>query len=372
MGEPTSADGTPPPPPPPADDAADDQPGTNVEPAAEARAEVEQQREQARERERDERNGEAEVSREEERRKRRERRRGMLWDKDAHGNTVAPSPAILAAANGQLPALQAHAPYMPPGYMAPPAAGLGAATPLLQQQAGLTRRARRIHIGSLPPGCTQQVLRDTFNDALHRSSLTLQGATECINEVSLDPSCKFAFIEFRSPAEATSALALDGLVVLGKTIRVQRPNDYIVAPPELNEVIIPPGITPAVAVLPPPPLGAAMGGALVPPGVPPGVPPAMAVSGVTPPPPPPPPNIAATLNAQLLSGISSTATAQQTAMQISRKARRLHIGNLPQNVGLTPDMMKQFFNATLMCARSCGPRAERGCASAAATPRALV
>ena len=40
----------------------------------------------------------------------------------------------------------------------------------------------------------------------------------------------------------------------------------------------------------------------------------------------------------------------QNALAASRRARRLHIGNLPQGVGLDAQMLKQFFNAALVSA----------------------
>jgi splicing factor U2AF subunit len=267
----------------------------------------------------------------EERRKRREKRRAMAWDKDAHGNPVAPSPAVLAVASGALPvaaAFTAHA---------------HAGPSLLQQQAGLTRRARRLHIGSLPPGCTIAFMKELFNDSLLRAGLTINGAASVINDVQMDAGGKFAFIEFRSVREATSALALDGLVVLGRTIRVQRPNDFVVPPVELHDVLIPAGTVPA-AVLP---LATPAAHAQMP-----GLPllPAAGLASLYAVAPPPTGNVADLLNSQMLSGMtaSNPAAAQQTASQISRKARRLHIGNLPQGVGITPAMMAQFFSATLI------------------------
>lgn len=241
--------------------------------------------------------------------RRRRRRRGNQWDKDASGNAVAPPPAVVAAA-GAVP-------------VATLAALAGPAT--VQQQAALTRKARRLHIGSLPPGCTGAILKELFDDALHKTGMTLNGAREVVNDVQVEPGGKFAFMEFRTVHEATMALALDSLIVLGKAIRVQRPNDYTPAPPELNEMVIPPGTVPAGAV------HGAASHSMVP-----------TLAGLA---PVPPANVASALNAQLL--LAGTGNAQQTAQQISRKARRLHIGNLPQNAGLTPTTMMQFFNATL-------------------------
>ena len=37
-------------------------------------------------------------------------------------------------------------------------------------------------------------------------------------------------------------------------------------------------------------------------------------------------------------------------MSLTRRARRLHVGNLPLGVGLTAEMLRQFFNAALVSA----------------------
>lgn len=44
------------------------------------------------------------------------------------------------------------------------------------------------------------------------------------------------------------------------------------------------------------------------------------------------------------------AAVQQNAQTLTRRARRLHVGNLPLGVGLTGEMLKQFFNAALVSA----------------------
>lgn len=265
----------------------------------------------------------------EERRKRREKRRGLAWDKDAHGNTiVAPMQTVLAGVSPLAAAFGLSA----PGQMLTPQLPQSS---LIQQQAGLTRRARRLHVGSLPPGVAVPVLRELFNDSLFRAGLTIGGAREVVNDVQMDPGGKFAFLEFRSVREATSALALDGLVVLGRALRVQRPNDFAVPPVELHDVLIPQGTVPAAV----PAFGAL---ASVP-----GISPLAAAYGVgmgmatT-------PAVAPQSVAMMLSGLAANPLGAQNASQISRKARRLHIGNLPQGMGITPQMMQQFFNATLI------------------------
>ena len=39
-------------------------------------------------------------------------------------------------------------------------------TALLQQQAAVTRRARRLHVGNLPPGLTGEALKELFNTTM--------------------------------------------------------------------------------------------------------------------------------------------------------------------------------------------------------------
>ena len=291
----------------------------------------------------------------EERRKRRERRRGLAWDKDAQGNAVAPAPLLAVAS--------AHVPGAALGALAPLAVPAPAPSPL-QQQATLTRRARRLHVGSLPPGISIQLLRDLFNSSLLSAGLTIGGAPDVINDVQMGGEGKFAFIEFRSVREATSALALDGLDLLGRKIRVQRPNDFVVPPLELHAVIIPAGMSAREPQAAHAPLGVLPGAfpGVVPGAMPGGIHAAMAGFGVGVPayalggalhpplPPLPPASVASALNAQALAhaATNNPMQAQLTAHQISRKARRLHVGNLPQGMGITPAMLKQFFNATLM------------------------
>ena len=72
-------------------------------------------------------------------------------------------------------------------------------------------------------------------------------ARRCVNDVHMAGDNKFCFVEFRSATEASNAMALDQMQLLGKNLRVARPNDYQVRSPRL----LPP--SPASSRLPPPP-----------------------------------------------------------------------------------------------------------------------
>jgi len=52
-----------------------------------------------------------------------------------------------------------------------------------------------------------------------------------------------------------------------------------------------------------------------------------------------------------LGGVLGAQTQTQNLMALTRKARRLHVGNLPQGVGLTIEMLKQFFSAAITSAK---------------------
>lgn len=258
-------------------------------------------------------------------------------------------------------------------------------TALVQQQAAITRRARRLHVSNLPPGLTGDTLKELFNTTMQAAKLAMD-EQPCVNQVHMAADNKFGFVEFRSVAETTSAMALDGMQLLGKALRVARPNDYLPPPAEMVNVMIPAAISsivtssnvtqyqisavPGVGAMPVGTMGAGAMGAL--PGITPNT---LATAGV--PAQLPGLTAAADLNALngssiatpnaiangipglnasgILSGLPPSVPAApsqqlQNLQSITRRARRLHVGNLPQGVGLNPEMLKQFFNAAMISA----------------------
>ena len=140
-------------------------------------------------------------------------------------------------------------------------------------------------------------------------------------------------------------------------LRVARPNDFTPAPPELHQTIIPQAVSATVTSSTMPQACAGMGLMTNPAAMKPAVPAAggslAGLSGAS---------LAsmATLHggAGLLNAAGQNqfagqlggALGGQNALAASRRARRLHIGNLPQGVGLDAQMLKQFFNAALVSA----------------------
>ena len=102
-----------------------------------------------------------------------------------------------------------------------------------------SRQARRLFVHNLPPFVSEEVLVSFFNLQLNGLNVIL-GVDPCISaQVSKDGS--FALLEFRTPGDATVALAFDGVTMEEheamnngatnggpKGLELRRPKDYIV------------------------------------------------------------------------------------------------------------------------------------------------
>ncbi|KAI4191277.1 MAG: hypothetical protein L6R41_000204 [Letrouitia leprolyta] len=110
------------------------------------------------------------------------------------------------------------------------------------------RQSKRLFVHNLPPSSTDEAVVNFFNLQLNGLNV-IEGTDPCISaQTSKDHS--FALLEFKTPAETTVALALDGMTMedndsmeytngttngVSQGITVRRPKDYIV-PSNLEEV----------------------------------------------------------------------------------------------------------------------------------------
>lgn len=110
------------------------------------------------------------------------------------------------------------------------------------------RQSKRLFVHNLPPSSTDEGIVNFFNLQLNGLNV-VEGTDPCISaQISKDHS--FALLEFKTPAETTVALALDGMTMedndsmeytngttngLSQGLSVRRPKDYIV-PSNLEEV----------------------------------------------------------------------------------------------------------------------------------------
>jgi len=102
-----------------------------------------------------------------------------------------------------------------------------------------TRQARRLYIGNIPAGITEQELMDFFNTAM--VNLRPQGHpntdTKPIMSVQINHEKSFAFIELRTITDATAGMMLDGIMLKGQSLKVRRPKDYQPLPGETVKAI---------------------------------------------------------------------------------------------------------------------------------------
>ncbi|XP_016977902.1 splicing factor U2AF 50 kDa subunit [Drosophila rhopaloa] len=92
----------------------------------------------------------------------------------------------------------------------------------------VTRQARRLYVGNIPFGITEEDMMEFFNHQI--LSLGLEGSQYLDGKAVL--TCQtnleknFAFLEFRSMDEATQAINFDGISFRGQTLKIRRPHDY--------------------------------------------------------------------------------------------------------------------------------------------------
>jgi hypothetical protein len=83
---------------------------------------------------------------------------------------------------------------------------------------------RELHIGNTAPGLTPPQLQQFLNAAMHQGELITLEPGMCVTTARC--AGKFAFAEFRSVEECNNALNLNGIVLMGRPLRVARPRNY--------------------------------------------------------------------------------------------------------------------------------------------------
>lgn len=121
----------------------------------------------------------------------------------------------------------------------------------------VTRQARRLYIGNIPFGVSEEEMMNFFNQQMHMSGLAQADGNPILAcQVNLDKN--YAFLEFRwvlgfgwihkslvlfnilrSIDETTQAMAFDGINFKGQSLKLRRPHDYQPTPgmssgPNLN------------------------------------------------------------------------------------------------------------------------------------------
>lgn len=91
-----------------------------------------------------------------------------------------------------------------------------------------SRQSKRLFVYNIPPGASGDSLMSFFNLQLNGLNV-IHSVDPCISAQIADDK-SFALLEFKSPNDATVALAFDGISMEGgeKGLEIRRPKDYIV------------------------------------------------------------------------------------------------------------------------------------------------
>ncbi|CAM6041301.1 unnamed protein product [Sphagnum compactum] len=89
-----------------------------------------------------------------------------------------------------------------------------------------TRHARRVYVGGLPPMTNEQSIATFFSKVMAAVGGNTAGPGDAVVNVYINQEKRFAFVEMRTVEEASNAMALDGIIYEGISVRVRRPSDY--------------------------------------------------------------------------------------------------------------------------------------------------
>ncbi|XP_028310061.1 splicing factor U2AF 65 kDa subunit-like isoform X4 [Gouania willdenowi] len=98
-------------------------------------------------------------------------------------------------------------------------------TPVPVASSQMTRQARRLYVGNIPFGVTEESMAEFFNAQMRLAGLS-QAPSNPVLAVQINQDKNFAFLEFRSVDETTQAMAFDGIIFQGQSLKIRRPHDY--------------------------------------------------------------------------------------------------------------------------------------------------
>ncbi|KAL3681412.1 hypothetical protein R1sor_024368 [Riccia sorocarpa] len=154
----------------------------------------------------------------------RRSKRTSGFDMAPPGATVVPG----AAVPGQIPGMSQPVPGVFPS-MFPFGGTQFGGLPAMPAQAmtqQATRHARRVYVGGLPPMANEQTIATFFSQVMAAVGGNTAGPGDAVVNVYINQEKKFAFVEMRTVEEASNAMALDGIIFEGVSVRVRRPSDY--------------------------------------------------------------------------------------------------------------------------------------------------
>jgi splicing factor U2AF subunit len=90
----------------------------------------------------------------------------------------------------------------------------------------LSRQSRRLYIGSITPEVNETNLAEFFNQKMAEMNIGTSAPGPPVLAVQCNYEKNYAFVEFRSAEDATSAMAFDGIIFINGPLKIRRPKDY--------------------------------------------------------------------------------------------------------------------------------------------------
>ncbi|CED84522.1 Splicing factor U2AF, large subunit (RRM superfamily) [Phaffia rhodozyma] len=91
----------------------------------------------------------------------------------------------------------------------------------------MARQRKRLYVGNVTYDCNEQNLGALFNEKMHEIGFAKNDEGEPVVGVSINHDKSYAFVEFRTPQEATSAMVFDNIVFANTLLKIRRPKDYV-------------------------------------------------------------------------------------------------------------------------------------------------
>lgn len=99
----------------------------------------------------------------------------------------------------------------------------------ITQASNISRQSRRLYVGNIPFGITEELMVEFFNAKMQECGLCTASGRPVIT-AQIDMEKNYAFLEFRSVEETTQAMAFDGIILQGQSLKIRRPKDYQALP----------------------------------------------------------------------------------------------------------------------------------------------
>ncbi|KAL7414765.1 hypothetical protein BDY24DRAFT_384514 [Mrakia frigida] len=94
----------------------------------------------------------------------------------------------------------------------------------------VARQRKRLYVGNITYDCNEQNISQLFNEKMRDIGFSTNELGEPVVGVQVNHDKSYAFVEFRNPEEATSAMVFDNVVLCNTVLKIRRPKDFVPEP----------------------------------------------------------------------------------------------------------------------------------------------